>query len=247
MVALQVVEELRRSGTLEKRHLYEKVRSKLLTGGHITPDEAGRKAQAAVNEVDDYELNTDGALLRLVWSPLDDQYRRVMVIPAGGLRAFYYNGRKYELPVRKMLLLQYHDSPTEGGHASAEDTASKLQRMVWWPHLKRDVTRWVATCSVCRLTKPTARMTPEMRTELFQRPFRTIEIDAFGPARGRRKGVRVPGDLPVQPVHVAERGGGRRSQHVGTLPRGGRVLRPCRLPRDPSQRPRTGVHRDAHR
>jgi hypothetical protein len=83
--------------------------------------------------------------------------------------------------MRKQMMLQYHDSTTEGGHSSAEDTFAKLARVCWWPGMKQQVERWVSTCSVCRLTKPARPLSTSARTELYQRPFRTIMIDAFGP------------------------------------------------------------------
>ena len=40
---------------------------------------------------------------------------------------------------------------------------------------------WVASCHMCRITKPKKGLTPEVRHELYERPFRVLFIDAFGP------------------------------------------------------------------
>ena len=48
------------------------------------------------------------------------------MIPCGGLRSFYFVGRKYRLDLRRSLLLYMHDSESMGAHASARDTLSKL-------------------------------------------------------------------------------------------------------------------------
>ena len=72
------------------------------------------------------------------------------MIPRGGLRSFFYNGRRYRLTLRRSLLLYHHDSETYGGHADVRGTVSKLKEHVWWPGLDKDAARWVGTCPFCK-------------------------------------------------------------------------------------------------
>eukprot|EP00969_Alexandrium_andersonii_P213185 9414076-Alexandrium_andersonii.AAC.1 len=66
-----------------------------------------------------------------------------------------------------------------GAHSDVRGTVAKLKVHVLWPSLDREAARWVATCSVCKLTKPSKALTAEQRMELYDRPF----VDALGPIR----------------------------------------------------------------
>ena len=124
----------------------------------------------------------DGELLfKKIYDNTEQAFTYKMVVPAGGLRSFWYNGRNYRLSLRKTLLLLYHDSEMIGGHSNREDTLAKIRATAWWPSLAADVTKWCGTCTICRLTKPQKGLTTERRTELYQRPFRTIFVDTVGP------------------------------------------------------------------
>jgi hypothetical protein len=123
----------------------------------------------------------DGLLYKDIWDPIQLEFQAKAVVPRGGLRAFRYNGRMYRLPLRRQLLLLYHDSESVGAHASAADTLAKLSRMFFWPGMEHDVQKWVASCSVCRLVRPTKALTPDARMELYDRPFRILGIDDLGP------------------------------------------------------------------
>ena len=120
-------------------------------------------------------------LYRKVWDDTDQVFVERFVVPAGGQRTFVLNGRKYKLSLRKSFLLLYHDSETDGAHASQRDTLAKLSKSVWWPTAESDVRKWVQSCSVCRLRKPHKGLTTEQRMELHDKPFRVIFIDALGP------------------------------------------------------------------
>ena len=56
--------------------------------------------------------------------------------------------------------------------------------------MKHDVRRWCMTCHICRMTKPTPALTAEQRTELHDRPFRVLFIDAIGPISPADDGYR---------------------------------------------------------
>ena len=157
--------------------LYEAVRRDIVDANGRN---RSKRADTAVVVMGQYSL-VDGLLFRKVWQETDNSHGDRLVIPAGGRRAFMFNGRRYRLPLRRAMLLLYHDSETMGGHASARDTLAKLERNVWWPTLERDTSNWVHACSVCRLTKPQAGITTDQRMELHDRPFRVLFTDAIGP------------------------------------------------------------------
>jgi len=70
-----------------------------------------------------------------------------------------------------------------GAHPGVRDTLAKLSDVFWWPGMEHEVRRWVATCAICRLVKPTPALTAEQRMELHDRPFRVLYIDSIGPIR----------------------------------------------------------------
>ena len=139
--------------------------------------EKSKRAEVAVQAMVNYSYVAE-LLFRKVLNPVDNSMVDRMVIPAGGLRAFMFNGRRYKLTLRRALLLVYHDSESMGAHASVKDTTAKLQKVVWWPTLERDVIHWVSHCSVCCLVKPRPGITTDQRMELRDRPFWVIFIDA---------------------------------------------------------------------
>ena len=61
------------------------------------------------------------------------------------------------------------------------DTIAKVSNYFHWPSLEHDVTRWIATCPICKATKPSPALTAEQRTELYERPFRMLFMDTLGP------------------------------------------------------------------
>ncbi len=74
-----------------------------------------------------------------------------------------------------------HDSETIGGHPGTRDTLARVSDVFWWLGLEHDVRGWCATCHVCRMTKPVPAFTAELRSELYDGPFRTLFIDTMGP------------------------------------------------------------------
>ena len=139
-----------------------------------------KRADAAVQALPQYILY-DKLLYRKVLDPHTNSFVERVVLPAGGLRAFWYNGRRYKLSLRKQMMLMHHDSELAGAHSSAKDTLAKISLLVWWPSMEKDVRQWVGSCSVCRLAKPQPGLTAEQRRELHGRPFRVLFMDAMGP------------------------------------------------------------------
>jgi len=143
---------------------------------------ASKRAESAIRQAEHYEM-TDGLLNRVVLDSKCNEVGRRVVVPSGGMRSFHFNGRRYRLSMRKMLLLLYHDSESIGAHPGARDTLMKIAEVFWWPSMEADVQKWVRTCKICRMTKPSVTLTAEQRTELHDRPFRCIFIDTIGPIK----------------------------------------------------------------
>ena len=83
-------------------------------------------------------------------------------------------------------MIENHDSDAQAFHPSADHTIAKLKEGVWRPGLESDVQTWVASCHMCRISKPRRGLTPEGRHEFYERPVRALFIDAIGsihPAR----------------------------------------------------------------
>ena len=141
-----------------------------------------KRADAAVQALSNFVVYEE-LLYRKVLDPHTNSFVERAVLPAGGLRAFWYNGRRYKLSLRKQMLLMHHDSELAEANSSANDTFAKISFFVWWPSMEQDVRQWVGSCSVCRLAKPQPGLTAEQRRELHGRPFRILFMDAMGPIR----------------------------------------------------------------
>ena len=174
-----VREVLQTASDFNPDELFLKIKQLIIQTFKVEKREAARRAALAIRQAGEFLF--DGILFRWVYNETEQAYGLRAVIPAGGLRSFWYNGRKYRLTLRKSLLLLYHNSELMGGHSSREDTLGKLKAKVWWPSLAEDVRKWVRTCSVCKLTKPQRGLTAEQRTQLYDRPFRVLFVDSVGP------------------------------------------------------------------
>ena len=66
-----------------------------------------------------------------------------------------YKGRIWlpsDIPIITTLLTEYHATPT-GGHAGVAKTVARLMTNFYWPGLRDDVSRFVAQCVDCQVTK----------------------------------------------------------------------------------------------
>ena len=79
----------------------------------------------AVRSMDNY--SHDGhRLYRKLYDHDREEWIERVVIPAGGLKSLWDNGRKRPLTLRRKLLLEFHDEEASGAHLNATDTAAKL-------------------------------------------------------------------------------------------------------------------------
>ena len=77
-------------------------------------------------------------LYRRVYDFNRQEHVERVVIPSGGLKSLWHNGRKRSLTLRRRLLLEHHDEEASGAHSNARDTAAKLSEFCWWPSLDAD-------------------------------------------------------------------------------------------------------------
>jgi hypothetical protein len=55
--------------------------------------------------------------------------------------------------LRVEIMHERHDAPI-AGHFGVDKTVASIHRNYWWPHLRRDVGRYVASCESCQRNKP---------------------------------------------------------------------------------------------
>ncbi|VFQ66499.1 unnamed protein product [Cuscuta campestris] len=67
----------------------------------------------------------------------------------------YFKRRLYVSPtssLRDQLLHEFHSTPV-AGHQGRERTFRRLAQVFYWPSMRKDVRRFVASCLVCQMTK----------------------------------------------------------------------------------------------
>uniref|UniRef100_A0A6I8RAB1 Gypsy retrotransposon integrase-like protein 1 n=1 Tax=Xenopus tropicalis TaxID=8364 RepID=A0A6I8RAB1_XENTR len=62
-------------------------------------------------------------------------------------------GMAFVPPELRLPILQQTHSSKQAGHPGSEKTLELLQRLVWWPTIRKDVRDFVAACTVCATTK----------------------------------------------------------------------------------------------
>ena len=55
-------------------------------------------------------------------------------------------------PLQEALLYEYHSTP-QAGHPGFDRTLRRISMQFYWPHMQRDVKRFVAACVECQTTK----------------------------------------------------------------------------------------------
>lgn len=83
--------------------------------------------------------------------------------------------------IRGTLLSYYHDHPT-AGHLGFSKTLARLRLRFFWPKIEADVKRYVMSCSVCQLTKPSQRRPAGLMVPISpQKPWQYTGLDFVGP------------------------------------------------------------------
>ena len=93
---------------------------------------------------------------------------------------FYKQTRLYvpDGPLRRALIQEHHDTPV-AGHRGAGVTYSALKDDFYWPNMRNDVQRYVASCFTCQQNKSERRNPAGLLQPLPipDRPFQVITMD----------------------------------------------------------------------
>ena len=60
----------------------------------------------------------------------------------------------------KSKLLQLFHNPAVGGHSGVQATTKRLQLLLYWKGLEKDVRNYIRSCTVCQTCKPENINTP---------------------------------------------------------------------------------------
>lgn len=67
------------------------------------------------------------------------------------------------------------------GHLGIVGTKQRLRTKVWWPHMEKDVDRFVKSCHGCQITASMPSPEPVKPTPLPTGPWQVVGIDLLGP------------------------------------------------------------------
>lgn len=83
--------------------------------------------------------------------------------------------------LRSTLLRYYHDHPT-AGHLGITKTLARLKHRFFWPKMASEVKKYVTSCTVCQLTKPSQRKPAGLMVPIRpQKPWEYVGVDFVGP------------------------------------------------------------------
>ncbi len=83
--------------------------------------------------------------------------------------------------LRGTLLRYYHDHPT-AGHLGITKTLARLKLRFFWPKMASEVKKYVTSCTVCQLTKPSQRKPAGLMVPIRpQKPWEYVGVDFVGP------------------------------------------------------------------
>jgi transposase InsO family protein len=135
--------------------------------------------QRAFNEVARDFYMHDGRLFR-IWHPGDDSPgEEPAIVP------FVPSQQRAD------AFSFVHDHPTHGGHQGRDKTLEKMRQHFYWPGMRRDITKWVATCETCQLTKiPRHARGGPLKPIQSMHPFDQISMDVMDATERGASGAR---------------------------------------------------------
>jgi len=101
--------------------------------------------------------------------------------PACGIHPL--KGLKLYVPesLKGTLLRYYHDHPT-AGHLGITKTLAQLKLRFFWPKMASETKKYVTSCTVCQLTKPSQRKPAGLMVPIWpQKPWEYVGVDFVGP------------------------------------------------------------------
>lgn len=83
--------------------------------------------------------------------------------------------------IRGTLLKYYHDHRT-AGHLGITKTLTRLKIRFFWPKMTENVKRYVTSCFMCQLTKPSQKKPAGLMVPIKpQKPWEYTRVDFVGP------------------------------------------------------------------
>uniref|UniRef100_A0A8R1I9D7 RNA-directed DNA polymerase n=1 Tax=Caenorhabditis japonica TaxID=281687 RepID=A0A8R1I9D7_CAEJA len=132
--------------------------------------------------------------LQQEWIP---HLEAVEVAPQGHLVVQFTNPRtpnpKIIVPstLRKLVIQGNHTSMLGGGHFNWRTTMHKIQKIYFWPHMRKDVAEFCKRCHKCQLRRPKSQDDRENQlTVPSNRVFQRVGVDLTGPLKETRQGNR---------------------------------------------------------
>ncbi|KAL5004187.1 hypothetical protein ScPMuIL_017643, partial [Solemya velum] len=126
---------------------------------------------------------SDDVLYRKWFDPATNETRKLLIVPP---------------EMRNEILTLAHDSTT-GGHFGIKKTRDKIRQIFYWLGMRKDVTDWIKTCTICQTRKSPV---PKFRAPLVNiqssEPMEIVAIDITGPfpvTSRDNKYILVVGDL----------------------------------------------------
>lgn len=92
---------------------------------------------------------------------------------------------------RKEILKLYHDNEC-AGHFGISKTLSRILSLYYWPGIKKDVYRYIRSCTVCQANKSLNKTTPGLMGNCreINFPFQMLSADLLGPYVRSKQGNR---------------------------------------------------------
>ena len=87
------------------------------------------------------------------------------------------------VPTNKEIRGQMIEIHHSWGHPGIDKTLELMTRNYWWPGMKKDIQKYVASCNTCQTVKPDrqAKAAPLHLNEIPEGPWQIILIDMTGP------------------------------------------------------------------
>lgn len=84
---------------------------------------------------------------------------------------------------RKDILIRCHDDPATGAHLGYFKTLKRIQECYYWPHLRKDVVKYVRRCDTCHSQKMSnfSRFGLMGVQKKVSFPFEMLSLDVMGP------------------------------------------------------------------
>lgn len=153
-----------------------------LRTGLIAKAHASADVNHGINVSERFELH-EGLLYRFDFDPKVHGLVYAWCVPRGSVRSTRVMGGRHELSVRTEIISWFHSSEVAGFHSALDAMFGKLKAKHYWPTMFEDCERFIKDCLECRKLRGRPRISPQMRSDLYDGPFVYIFFDHVGPLR----------------------------------------------------------------